>query len=63
MGCKAFDVIYFEQDGPNDSKVFRTLGSQGIPVIKGNTRVEYHCYSDNLEQEIMQYLLKIGIII
>ena len=35
MGCKAFDVVYFEQDGPNDSKVFRALGSQGTAIIKG----------------------------
>ena len=42
MGCKAFDVVYFEQDGPNDSRVFRALGSEGTAIIKGN--FEYHCF-------------------
>ena len=36
MGCKALDVVYFEQGGPNESRVLRLLGSSAETTIKGD---------------------------
>jgi len=48
MGCKAFEAVYFEQDGPNDSKVFRTLGCQKIPTIADTTE-----HDEDYERKMM----------
>lgn len=52
MGCKAFDVVYVEQGGQNESKIFRTLDSQGKTIIKGNYHFEFY---GNLDIAAIRY--------
>eukprot|EP00795_Rhopilema_esculentum_P013586 gene13586-4479_t len=57
MGCKALDVVYFEQDGQNESRVFRMLGSEGRTNIKDQTDDDEE-YERNMMNTSMAYSLQ-----
>eukprot|EP00794_Sanderia_malayensis_P017442 gene17442-19186_t len=57
MGCKAFDVIYFEQGGQNESRVFRTLGSTDRVDIQDDD-IDDEDFEKNMMSTYMVYRLQ-----